>query len=54
VIHAVVGSGWLAILIAAMAPLKRWLSRPAVVRALDRVTGAVFIGFGLKLALERR
>ena len=53
-IHVVVGSAWLAVLIAAMAPLKRWLSRPGVVRALDRVTGAVFIGFGLKLALDRR
>lgn len=53
-IHAAIGTGWLCLLIAAMTPLKRWLSRPAVVRALDRVTGLVFIGFGLRLALERR
>ena len=53
-IHAVVGSAWLCLLIAAMAPLKRWLQRPAVVCALDRVTGVVFLGFGLRLALDRR
>ena len=35
-------------------PLARWLSRPAVMRGLDRMTGAVFIAFGLKLALEKR
>jgi len=28
--------------------------RPAVQRWLDRVTGAVLIGFGLRLATERR
>lgn len=53
-IHAMVGTAWLGVLIAAMVPLKRWLQRPPVVRALDRVTGLVFIGFGARLALERR
>lgn len=52
-IHAVIGTAWLALLVAAMRPLKRWLERRSVVRALDRVTGAVFIGFGLKLAFDR-
>jgi RhtB (resistance to homoserine/threonine) family protein len=54
VIHAIVGSAWLCLLILAMRPLKAWLARPGVVRALDRVTGLVFIGFGVRLALERR
>jgi RhtB (resistance to homoserine/threonine) family protein len=54
VIHAVVGSAWLCLLILAMRPLKAWLARPGVVRWLDRVTGLVFVGFGLRLALERR
>jgi len=54
VIHVVIGTAWLWLLIAAMRPLKAWLARAGVVRALDRVTGAVFIAFGLKLALERR
>lgn len=53
-IHAVLGALWFAALIAATTPLKRWLQRAAVVRWLDRMTGAVFIGFGLRLALDRR
>jgi threonine/homoserine/homoserine lactone efflux protein len=54
VIHGVLGAIWFAALIAATAPLKRWLQRAAVVRWLDRVTGVVFVGFGLRLALDRR
>jgi threonine/homoserine/homoserine lactone efflux protein len=53
-IHGVLGVIWFAALIAATTPLKRWLQRAAVVRWLDRVTGLVFIGFGLRLALDRR
>lgn len=53
-IHALLGVLWFALLVAATRPLARWLSRPAVMRGLDRMTGAVFIAFGLKLALERR
>jgi len=53
-IHAVLGVLWFALLVAATRPLARWLSRPAVMRGLDRMTGAVFIAFGLKLALEKR
>ena len=53
-IHVVLGVIWFAALIGATAPLKRWLQRAAVVRWLDRVTGLVFIGFGLRLALDRR
>ena len=53
-IHAVLGVLWFAALIAATSPLKRWLQRATVVRWLDRVTGLVFLGFGLRLALDRR
>jgi len=53
-IHGVLGALWFAVLIAATSPLKRWLARQAVVRWIDRVTGAVFVGFGLRLALDRR
>lgn len=53
-IHAVLGVLWFTLLVAATRPLARWLSRPAVMRGLDRMTGAVFIAFGLKLALEKR
>lgn len=54
VIHVSLGLPWTAVLIGATAPLKRWLQRPAVVRWLDRATGGVFLGFGARLALERR
>jgi threonine/homoserine/homoserine lactone efflux protein len=53
-IHAVLGLIWFAVLIGATTPLKAWLQRRAVVRWLDRITGGVFVGFGLRLALERR
>lgn len=53
-IHAALGVAWFAVLAAATMPLNRWLARPAVARGLDRLTGAVFIAFGLRLALERR
>ncbi len=53
-IHALLGVIWLGLLIAATQPLARVLRHAAVVRWLDRVTGGVFIAFGLKLALERR
>ncbi|HXQ47334.1 MAG TPA: LysE family translocator [Caulobacteraceae bacterium] len=54
VIHAVLGALWFAGLIGATAPLKRWLQRTAVVRWLDRLTGVVFLGFGARLAFDRR
>jgi threonine/homoserine/homoserine lactone efflux protein len=54
VIHVLTGVVWFALLIGATAPLKRWLQRRAVVRAIDRITGAVFLGFSLRLALDRR
>jgi threonine/homoserine/homoserine lactone efflux protein len=53
-IHAAIGVAWLSLLAAATRPLKAWLARPKVVRALDRATGLVFLGFGLKLALDHR
>jgi threonine/homoserine/homoserine lactone efflux protein len=53
-IHALLGVLWFALLVAATRPLAKWLSKPAVTRGLDRMTGAVFIAFGLKLALEKR
>ena len=53
-VHALLGVLWFTLLVAATRPLAKWLSRPAVMRGLDRMTGAVFIAFGLKLALEKR
>lgn len=53
-IHALLGAIWFAVLIAATQPISRALRQPAVVRWMDRATGGVFIGFGLRLALARR
>jgi threonine/homoserine/homoserine lactone efflux protein len=52
-IHASMGVAWLSFIAAATAPLGKVLSRPSVVKALDRTTGCVFLGFSARLALER-
>ncbi|WP_293897886.1 LysE family translocator [Phenylobacterium sp.] len=53
-LHAAMGLGWFAVLIAATRPVADVLQRAAVVRWLDRLTGGVFVAFGVRLALERR
>ena len=53
-LHALMGLIWFALLITATRPVARALQRPAAVRRLDRLTGLVFLGFGVKLALVRR
>ncbi|RXD05753.1 LysE family translocator [Sphingomonas sp. UV9] len=50
---AVVESIWYAIYAAGGRTLARYLTRPALRRAFDRVTGIVFIGFGLALLRVR-
>lgn len=49
-LHVLVTLAWFAALIAATVPLGRFLRRPGAVRTMDRLTGGVFIAFGLKLA----
>ena len=53
-VHVVESILWLSLLAFATQPLLVLLRRPAVVRALDRLTGLVLIGFGLRLAFERQ
>jgi threonine/homoserine/homoserine lactone efflux protein len=53
-IHAALGIAWFAGLIGATRPIAGALQKAAVVRWLDRLTGGVFLGFGVRLALERR
>ena len=53
-IHFILGLIWATGLILAAGSLRGWLQRGAVVQWLDRVTGAVFLGFGLRLALAER
>jgi threonine/homoserine/homoserine lactone efflux protein len=53
-IHALLGLIWFACLIAATRPLARFLARPSVVQVCDRLTGGMFLAFGLGLALDSR
>ncbi len=54
VLHAAMGVAWFAVLVGATVPLSSLLKRAGVVAWLDRITGGVLIGFGVKLALTRR
>ena len=53
-IHAAVGLVWFGLLALSTGPLLGRLRQPKVVAWLDRATGGLFIGFGLKLALDAR
>lgn len=53
-LHVVMGLAWAGGLILATAPIARALRKPGVVKWLDRVTGGVFVAFGVRIALERR
>jgi threonine/homoserine/homoserine lactone efflux protein len=52
-IHVLLGLGWFTMLIAGTVSMGRVLRRSRVVKAMDRVTGTVFVGFGVKLALSK-
>ena len=54
VIHVALGLFWSACLIAATRPIAGVLRRAAVVRWLDRLTGGVFLAFGVRLAVSPR
>ena len=53
-IHAVLGLIWFSCLIIATRPLARVLGRPSVVQTCDRLTGGMFVAFGMGLALQSR
>lgn len=53
VVHIALSVIWFGALIAATVPLGRMLRRPVVMKTLDRITGGLFIAFGLKLAISR-
>jgi len=53
-IHAVLGLVWFSCLILATRPLARFLRKPTVVQACDRLTGGMFVAFGVGLALQSR
>ena len=52
-VFAVLTLLWLAVYALAVGHASGWLRRPGVRKALDRFTGVVLIGFGVRLALER-
>lgn len=52
-VHIALSVVWFAALTAATVPLGRALRRPNVIKTLDRVTGGLFIAFGLRLAASR-
>lgn len=49
-VHVLLTLAWFAALIGAAVPLGAFLRKPKAVRTLDRLTGGVFIAFGVKLA----
>lgn len=53
-IHFLQGVLWLTIVTFLMGRMRRVLTRPRVKQTLDAITGVVFIGFGLRLAVEKR
>jgi threonine/homoserine/homoserine lactone efflux protein len=53
-LHCVFGAIWFGAIIGATRPISGVLQKAAVVRWLDRITGGVFLGFGVRLALSRR
>jgi len=53
-IHALLGLIWFTCLIMATRPIAGFLRRPTTVRTCDRVTGGIFVAFGVGLALSSR
>jgi threonine/homoserine/homoserine lactone efflux protein len=52
-VHDIEGLIWFSGLIFVVRRAAAWFVRPSVRQWLDRITGVVFIGFGLRLALAR-
>jgi len=52
--HFVIGIVWLALLVMLIGKIGQWLTRANVRRKLEMTTGAILIGFGIRLAFERR
>jgi threonine/homoserine/homoserine lactone efflux protein len=51
-VHAVLSLAWFAVLIFGARSASRWLRGARSITIIDRITGTVLVGFGLKLALE--
>jgi threonine/homoserine/homoserine lactone efflux protein len=53
-VHCVLGLAWSTFLIYGAGLASRWLKEARSVKIIDRITGTVLVGFGLRLALEPR
>ena len=53
-VHGALSLAWFGLLAAVAGAAGRWLRRPGAVRAVDGVTGATLVGFGVRLAAEAR
>lgn len=52
-IHVLLTLAWLGVLIFVTNPIGKFLRRPKVVMVMDRLTGGIFLFFGIKLALSK-
>lgn len=52
-VHVVESLVWFSLLIWGTSLMRTWLERPNVQKWIDRVTGGVLIGFGIKVAASR-
>jgi threonine/homoserine/homoserine lactone efflux protein len=50
-IHVTLGTAWLSVVVLTVDRARAVLGRPAVRRRMERITGAVLLGFGVRLAL---
>jgi threonine/homoserine/homoserine lactone efflux protein len=53
-LHNLMGALWLGSLAVVAARGRDWMRRPPVRRWISRVSGAVLVGLGVRLAMERR
>ena len=49
-VHCLLGMAWFTLLIFGSQAASRWLKGPRSIKVVDRITGTVLVGFGLKLA----
>jgi threonine/homoserine/homoserine lactone efflux protein len=54
VVYSLLSIGWFFVYVFFINYLRSWLMTPSVQSWMERATGAVLIGFGLKLAFEKR
>lgn len=53
-VHSVLTAAWFVVIVVAAGAARRWLADARAMRVVDRVAGAVMIGFGARLALAQR